>query len=532
MQERLKQIWNKVLAWWKKFSMKQRILIVSIVGVILLSLGMLAFVVSRPTMVTLKTCESVTEASSVKKLLDEASIKYEIMEDNLTFKINKKDMTNATYILGTNQIASDEYSLEDVFNGSFSTTEADKNKKYQLYLEQKLGEQLEGMDTIKSASVSLSIPLDDGTIIAKNEETYACVVLKLDGKMGEEKANGIAKFIATAVGNKGTDSITLLDSDSNVLFAGGEESTAIGAASTQLAMKAKTENMVKGQISDVVLGTNVYDNVAVGLNLDLDFDKISVDDLKYYVEEGKDQGYLDSESAYESETTGGGAAVPGTDSNDDTTYVLENGNGTSSTISDVKKDYLPNQARTITEKALGAIKYDSSSVSVVATKYVVYDEDLLKSQGKLDKMTFDEFKAKNSARKQVKVSDDFYKLVENATGFSKEKISIIAYEVPFFEYSSGSGRTAMDYLEIILAVVIFALLGYVVFRSTRKDKGQVLEPELSDESLLQSTKASLDMEEIGYNEKSEIRILIEKFVEEKPEAVASLLRNWLEEEWN
>ncbi len=137
MQERLKQIWNKVLVWWKKFSMKQRILIVSIVGVILLSLGILAFVVSRPTMVTLKTCESVTEASSVKKLLDEASVKYEIMEDNLTFKINKKDMTNATYILGTNQIASDEYSLDDVFNGSFSTTEADKNKKYQLYLEQK-----------------------------------------------------------------------------------------------------------------------------------------------------------------------------------------------------------------------------------------------------------------------------------------------------------------------------------------------------------------------------------------------------------
>ena len=44
--------------------------------------------------------------------------------------------------------------------------------------------------------------------------------------------------------------------------------------------------------------------------------------------------------------------------------------------------------------------------------------------------------------------------------------------------------------------------------------------------------AALDMEEIGYNEKSEIRLLIEKFVEEKPEAVASLLRNWLEEEWN
>ena len=90
----------------------------------------------------------------------------------------------------------------------------------------------------------------------------------------------------------------------------------------------------------------------------------------------------------------------------------------------------------------------------------------------------------------------------------------------------------MDYLEIIIAVIIFALLGYVVFRSTRGEKNQVLAPEVSVESLLVSTRKTLDMEEIGYNEKSEIRLLIEKFVEEKPEAVASLLRNWLEEEWN
>lgn len=532
MQEKIKELFDKVVVWWKNFSTKQKMLIVSIAGVVLISLGILTFVVSRPTMVTLKTCGSVTEAASVKKLLDDDGIKYEIKEDNLTFEVLQKDMTSATYLLGTNEIASDDYSLKDVFDGSFSTTEADRNKKYQLYLEQKLGEQLEGMNTIKSASVSLSIPLDDGTIIAKDEDTYACVVLKLDGKLDEEKAAGIAKFIATAVGNKSSDTITLLDSDSNVLFAGGEESTAVGTASTQLAMKAKTESMVKGQISDVMLGTNVYDNVAVGINLDLDFDKISVDDLKYYVEEGKDQGYLDSESAYESETTGGSAGVPGTDSNDDTSYVLENGNQTSSTVSDIKKDYLPNQERTLTEKALGAVKYDSSSVSVVATKYVVYDEDLLQAQGKLDKISFDEFKAKNNERKPIKVTDEMKELVKNATGFSEGNISIAAYEVPFFEYSSKSGRTIMDYLEIIIAVIIFALLGYVVFRSTRGEKNQELAPELSVESLLVSTRKTLDMEEIGYNEKSEIRLLIEKFVEEKPEAVASLLRNWLEEEWN
>ena len=39
------------------------------------------------------------------------------------------------------------------------------------------------------------------------------------------------------------------------------------------------------------------------------------------------------------------------------------------------------------------------------------------------------------------------------------------------------------------------------------------------------------LEDIGFQEKSETRILIEKFVDENPEATAALLRNWLNEEW-
>ena len=75
------------------------------------------------------------------------------------------------------------------------------------------------------------------------------------------------------------------------------------------------------------------------------------------------------------------------------------------------------------------------------------------------------------------------------------------------------------------------MLGYVVFRSTRREQVEEVEPELSVESLLASTKEAQDnLEDIGFSEKSETRVLIEKFVDENPEAVASLLRNWLNEE--
>ena len=53
MPEQLKKIIDRVVAWWKKFNNKQRALWISITAVILLSLGILAYVVSRPTMVEL-----------------------------------------------------------------------------------------------------------------------------------------------------------------------------------------------------------------------------------------------------------------------------------------------------------------------------------------------------------------------------------------------------------------------------------------------------------------------------------------------
>ena len=39
------------------------------------------------------------------------------------------------------------------------------------------------------------------------------------------------------------------------------------------------------------------------------------------------------------------------------------------------------------------------------------------------------------------------------------------------------------------------------------------------------------LDDIEFSDKSETRKMIEKFVDENPEAVAQLLRNWLNDEW-
>lgn len=148
-------------------------------------------------------------------------------------------------------------------------------------------------------------------------------------------------------------------------------------------------------------------------------------------------------------------------------------------------------------------------------------------------MTFDEFVAANRERVRMDLDPEYVQMVARATGFPEENVMVVGYEVPFFEYSDSSGRGIVDYLPVAIALIIMAMLGYVVFRSTRREQAAVVEPELSVESLLATTKEAEEdgLEDIGFSDKSETRILIEKFVDENPEAVASLLRNWLNEEW-
>ena len=71
MPEQIQAILNRLLEWWRKFTKRQQVLIVSITAVVLVSFIILAIVITRPTMVQLVVCEDGTQAAAVKELLEE-----------------------------------------------------------------------------------------------------------------------------------------------------------------------------------------------------------------------------------------------------------------------------------------------------------------------------------------------------------------------------------------------------------------------------------------------------------------------------
>lgn len=532
MADKIKEIPAKLLAWWNKYTSKQKTIIISIAAGVVLALAILVTVLTRPQYELLVTCDSTKESSNIIELLEGAGIDYQYSEDGYQIKVEKSQIGQANLLMGANNIPTTRMSITDVTSGGLSTTESDKEKLYIAYKEEMLESDLETMENVISAKVDLHIPEDDGTMIAQNEDSSAAIMLELREALTNDQASNIAQYVKTSLGNDNIQTITIIDNEGNLLFSGDDTSSITGNANSQFTVKQQTEAVLQSNIKKVLLGTNEFNLIEVSSNLDLDFSSVEETEHLYYPADGSTQGVFSHEDIYESESTGGVSGVPGTDSNnqDNTDYELQDYESSSATVSEISRDYLPNEKVTLTKIPAGLVQYSNSSVSVAAIKYKVLKEEDAKNQGLLDGITWDEYKAMNQERTKLEVDEDIVDLVAKASGISAENISFIAYEEPMYIDAEGADIAATDVLQIVLIVLILGLLAFVIYRSMRSEATVVEEEEVSVESLLNSTPEEV-LEDIEVETKSETRKLIEKFVDDNPEAAANLLRNWLSEDW-
>ena len=320
------------------------------------------------------------------------------------------------------------------------------------------------------------------------------------------------------------------------MFSGADYSSSnsnIVNTTNQLQLKAEAERLVKQEVTSVLLGSNLYEDVKVAPNLSLDFSLVEHTEHKYTQADENGTNVLSHEDTYESTGVGAVEGVPGTDSNgEENTYVIEDDDRSQYSVNEESRDYLPSETIITTTIPSGAIKYDKSSIAITASHYVIYKEAEVREQGLLDGITFKEFKLANSEMVKKTVDEEMVQLVANATGIPVANISIIAYDVPIFQEEEGNGLEATDIAQIVLIVLILALLGFVVFSTLKKDKKEEpQEEELSVENLLQTTQEVSSVEDIDVETKSDIRLMVEKFVDENPDAAAALLRNWLNDSW-
>ena len=530
MLDRLKEIWAKVLEWWNKFTSKQKTIIIAIVAIVIFAFAILIYVFSRPQYTRLMNFETVIEASTAMDTLEAAGVDCKLTNDGLHIDVNVNQTAAAQRALGSAGLTSKEPNIQSVTNAGMSATESDKQKLYADFKRQELEQIFKNYDAVRDCQVRLQLVEQDGTLARAKQESFVYICLELDGTFTSDNAATMARAAATSVGNATTANIFISDTAGNTLFSGDEDYSLTGSTISQIEAQNAAESYIRSKVKQALLGTGVFETMDVATFLKFDYSTYEETQHNYQAQAGRDEGLIGHQSTEETESSGGTSSIPGTDSNDEDGYRIDLNGMTSSSSSATDTDRVLDESIMKIVTPAGIIDYDNSSLTVTARSFDVVYEEIIERQGLLDVMTWEEYKANNSASSRMEVDDDFYDAVATATGISRDKITIIAYRENVFFDKESMNVNWTDILSIAMIVIILALLAFVILRSmvSRKDTEQ--EEELSVENLLQSTPDS-ELEDIEVESKSDTRKLIERFVDENPEAVASLLRNWLNEDW-
>lgn len=530
MAEKLKALPKQLLERWNKFTGKQKTLIISVVCIVVFAFALLIFLIQKVEYKKLKIAETATEANEVVKVLESEGISYKYDDDTMTFYVDEKVHQEAYFALIDNNIPTTGVSIDDLLNNSLSTTNADRTLKINLYFQNQLRSKIMDMVGVDNAEVYYIPQEKSNTIFADAQDTSASVLLTVNDDFKIETAETIAEIVASVIGNEKADKIRVADQNGNLLYGGGQDLYS-GTAKSDEDYKERLRNTF---INNLYMGLikSGFDDVEIMPNLTFDMKKVEQMLKEYLPAEGQEQGVYSHSYTYSSENAGYSGGVPGTSSNDDTDYMLEDSNSSTGSVEIAEYDYLPNERVTNTVFEVGAVLPEQSSISIVLKKITTVKEEELKLKGELEDMTFDEYILNTEASIPITVDPKIYELVQNATGISQERMTINAMEQLVFVPEVKEVRGFTDYLQIALAVLIIGLLAFVVFKGIAPVEVTEMEPELSVEQLLATTKENQDIEDIEFNEVSEVRRMIEKFVDEKPEAVAQLLRNWLNEDWN
>lgn len=532
MVDKIKNIPGQLKEFWNKYTSKQKTIIISVIAIVFFTIILLSYFLTRTQYEKLAAFSTTSEASEVIDLLEAENIKYKVSADGLVVSVDEKQKTDAIMLLGNNDIPSTGLDEEDAFNNSINTTNEERKLKVKYILENSLRNDLIRYEGVKDAVVRIDEPVQDYTILSEEKESSVSVLLTTTEDFKTTTAETIANHVANSVGNKTKDNIRVSDQNGNLLFGGNNDLSSGGNINSSFEYKQRLTKTIVNNVYSVLIKMG-YDDAEIGAsNIVFNMDKVNDLYTEYTPAEGEDQGVLDNSYTYESKGATASGGVPGTDSNgDSTTYNIETNGSTDSSVEINKNQYKPNERVTETQKEIGAVKPEESSLGIVLINYKIIKEDDLKKQGLLDNITFDEYILENDVRTEIEVDQNVYDTVANTTGINGNNMTITAWEQPVFQASEETPTSLSNYLMIILAVLIVALLIFVVFKGTKPVEVTEMEPELSVEELLATTKENLSLEDIEFGEKSETRKLIEKFVDENPEAVAQLLRNWLNEDW-
>lgn len=541
MQEKLQSWYSKVIEKWNNLERKQQMRIIGAAVAVVLALGVTVWFAVRPNLVPAYENVDAVFAGEAQGLLDTAGIYNEYR--NRSILVNKADQDKAIGIIASQPIKGlEKYSYADVIaNTGMGTTQTMQKESLNLALTGRIESILEQFEGVKTAHVSLVTPDDSNFFLVPDQKATASVQIETTKQLTHDNGEAMARIVANGVNKLELEDVTIVDQNFNIIYSG--ESVAQGGLTQKSEFELQFQSIKEAKLKDAL--KPLFADIRTVPNFVFNWDQINQKSINYQSPLGTDiaTGLIDRETKENQTGTSAAAeAEPGVGTNNLQTPTYPTGNeaGDSVSIKNYDANYLHDIIETEKIGNSGNFLKADSSMGVMAYNYKTYDESALQqylTQNNLpEETTWKEFK-ESVQNAKLTVDEDVLNNLKNGIGI--DNLTIVAYEIPLFV---DTPITPIDIRLIFILVLLFLfilLLIYMLVKSTQLDDITVIEPELSVEDLIVSTQIDEEkqsriemLKNIELGEDSEVKRQIEKFVTEKPEAVAGLLRNWLNDEWD
>lgn len=536
-KEQVTKLLTSFRQFWDAQEKKRKIAYIAIIVAIILIAVIVAAILNRKEYTVLyeglDTAEASEIVSQIQELGYEVSLKSDGSvvvpkgtEDKLTMEMALQGYpkSNLTYDLYTNNV--------DMFS-----TESEKREYARMALENRLSAVISSLEGVEKATVTLSIPEQQNTVITTvKKEPSASVVVYL-GKnvvLTNEQIEGIRHIVQMSYVGLKEENISIVDSYGIPQIEKETSVDVVADITKKLAFKTNLENTIKEKILELLRPIYGDDGVSVAVNMVLDFDSKVSEKTDYTPEGNTNSGVLQHGDATEASggTTVDGGVV-GVETNADDTYPTGNTNGNGAwTENSLSNTYLVDTYKEQVEKA----GYDIESLSIAVVVYTDYISEAQRQD--LVKLVAN----------AGSVNPDLADSVVTVTNFAKFDANL-GNDVSVPVYLFGLTFNQLIVAGAILLILLIVLIVVLIITSSsaknkrRKFEEQVLAASMADaeegREITDTFNIGLDGQPVEIpsltNEATDtkdvvIRREITDFARNSPEIVAQLLKNWMKEE--
>lgn len=366
----------RLRTWWETADRTQRV-VTLFGGAFLLALLVGTFYfASKPKMQPAFVGLSMAELGAVTEEIRKMGVPMEFDEQgNVLVPADKVAFVKAQLAVAGKLPAGNSKGAADLDKITMVTTPAVERERLKTVLETQVAESVQFIEGVASARVHVTLG-DDSPFVNDRKPATASVTIaeRTEGALGAEQARAIARLVAYAVPGLDTRHVTIVNQAGRLLFDGNEQASATGVADRKLqaeiAESKRRERELQGML-DAAFGPG---STIAKVTLELDFDERETTSVERRPSENPTTVVVAQENMNGSEGSAAGG-LAGAASNLPAAPVAVGGGGSqSSTYKGTKeqKVYTEDEIRTRTVPATGSVK--AMAVTVLADSRKFQDD--------------------------------------------------------------------------------------------------------------------------------------------------------------